>query len=150
MVHAPNPDNPDVSVIKDFERRLDHRFLRKEGTVWYADFTANLFPEELPVSGSYIEGAKKSITINAYERDPEARQPCIRHYGAVCRCCGFDFEKTYGEYGKGFIHVHHVRPLRTLPDRFGHGSGPPVSELPCDGSTGETRLSLCLWMNSVT
>ena len=57
MVHAPNPDNPDVAVIKDFERRLDHRFLRKEGPVWYADFTANLFPEELPVSGSYIEGA---------------------------------------------------------------------------------------------
>ncbi|WP_254890761.1 hypothetical protein [Salmonella enterica] len=70
MVHAPNPDNPDVAVIKDFERRLDHRFLRKEETVWYADFTANTFPDELPVSGNYIEGAKKSITVNAYERDP--------------------------------------------------------------------------------
>ena len=22
-----------------------------------------------------------------------------------------DFELTYGEYGKGFIHVHHLRPL---------------------------------------
>lgn len=66
MVHAPNPDNPDVAVIKNFERRLDHRFLRKEGTVWYADFSANTFP----VSGSYIEGAKKSITVNAYERAP--------------------------------------------------------------------------------
>lgn len=126
MVHAPNPDNPDVAVIKNFERRLDHRFLRKEGTVWYADFSANTFPDELPVSGSYIEGAKKSITVNAYERDPEARQACIRHHGAVCKCCGFDFEKTYGKHGKGFIHVHHIRPLRTLGEGY---QIDPVTEL---------------------
>jgi len=33
MVHAPRPDNPDIAAIKYFERRLDKRFLRKEGTV---------------------------------------------------------------------------------------------------------------------
>ncbi|HBQ7710196.1 TPA: HNH endonuclease, partial [Klebsiella pneumoniae] len=75
------------------------------------------YPEELSVAGSYIEGATKSITINAYERDPAARRACIAYHGAVCQCCGFDFEKTWGEHGKGFIHVHHIRPLRTLgPD----------------------------------
>lgn len=72
MVHSPHPDDPAIAVIQDFKRRLDHRFLRKEGTVWYADFAANPFPEELAVSGSYIEGAKRKITVNAYERDPEA------------------------------------------------------------------------------
>ncbi|EJX2514780.1 hypothetical protein ODY36_005104 [Salmonella enterica] len=51
------------------------------------------------------------------ERDPGARQACIRHYGAVCKCCGFNFEKTYGEHGKGSIHVHHIRPLRTPGER---------------------------------
>jgi predicted HNH restriction endonuclease len=39
------------------------------------------------------------------------RTPCIRHYGFVCQSCGFDFEKTYGELGKNFIHVHHIRSL---------------------------------------
>ena len=24
MIHAPNPDNPDIAVIKDFERHLNH------------------------------------------------------------------------------------------------------------------------------
>ncbi|WP_250692893.1 hypothetical protein [Escherichia coli] len=86
MVHAPHPDNPAIAVIKDFERRLEQRFLRKEGTVWYADFSANTFPDELPVAGDYIEGAKKNITVNAYERDPEARRACINHHGAVCKC----------------------------------------------------------------
>ncbi len=25
--------------------------------------------------------------------------------------CGFNFEKAYGEWGAGFIHVHHTKPL---------------------------------------
>jgi len=25
--------------------------------------------------------------------------------------CKFNFEETYGEIGKGFIHVHHIKPL---------------------------------------
>ncbi len=72
MVQATNPNAPDVAVIQDFERRLEKRFLRKEGTVWYADFIASPYPEELLVAGNYIEGATKTITINAYERDPAA------------------------------------------------------------------------------
>lgn len=59
MVQATSPDAPDVAVIQDFERRLEKRFLRKEGAVWYADFTASPYPEELSVAGSYSEGATK-------------------------------------------------------------------------------------------
>lgn len=28
--------------------------------------------------------------------------------------CGFDFEKVYGDYGRNFIEVHHVKPLYDL------------------------------------
>jgi 5-methylcytosine-specific restriction protein A len=28
--------------------------------------------------------------------------------------CGFDFEKSYGEIGKGFIHVHHKVDIATI------------------------------------
>ena len=31
-----------------------------------------------------------------------------------CEACGFDFEKKYGERGKGFSEVHHIMPLMTL------------------------------------
>lgn len=31
-----------------------------------------------------------------------------------CEACGFDFEKVYGARGKGFIEVHHTKPLETL------------------------------------
>lgn len=58
-----------------------------------------------------FEGAKKSIVVNVYERDPRARRACINHWGAKCCVCEFDFQLVYGEIGEGFIHVHHLTPL---------------------------------------
>ena len=74
-----------------------------------------LFPEEIPIGEAvgYSEGTKYQITVNAYERNEKARQECINYHGAVCVICEFDFEKVYGEIGKGFIHVHHIVPLHT-------------------------------------
>lgn len=118
MVHSPNPENPDVAVIKDFERRLDKRWLRLEGDVWYADVTGHAYPDELTIPDEYTEGARKVITVNAFERNPEARLACINYHGAVCKGCGFDFEKNYGALGKGFIHVHHIRPLGTIWESY--------------------------------
>lgn len=55
----------------------------------------------------FIEGLKKTTLTNRYERNKLARQTCIKHHGAICYICGFNFEKVYGKIGKGFIHVHH-------------------------------------------
>ena len=57
------------------------------------------------------EGASKSVSVTMYERNPIARQECIRHYGHACFACGFSFGKTYGDTAEGFIHVHHVKPV---------------------------------------
>ncbi len=70
-----------------------------------------LFPDELEPGHKYFEGARKTVRVNAYERDPRARKACILHHGTVCVVCGFDFESTYGRLGKGFIRVHHSNPL---------------------------------------
>ena len=60
------------------------------------------------------------------ERDPKLREAKIRQsqlqgLDLACEICGFDFLKTYGERGKGYIEVHHVLPL--------HASGPVKSRL---------------------
>ena len=85
-----------------------------------------LSADELADGTNYPEGDKTQITVNAYERNPEARRKCIKHYGAVCYVCGFDFADTYGDIGRGYIHVHHLTP-------FAGRSGPrrtdPVSDL---------------------
>lgn len=57
------------------------------------------------------EGGKISIFVNRYERDSKNRSACIKIYGSVCKGCGFDFAKKYGDIGDGFIHVHHLTPL---------------------------------------
>jgi 5-methylcytosine-specific restriction enzyme A len=66
----------------------------------------------------FLEGQVRNIIVNAYERDPRAREACIRHHGAVCAACGLNFEKRYGAIGLGFIHVHHKRPLSVLRDNY--------------------------------
>ena len=66
------------------------------------------------------EGAKKIITVNAYERNDKARRQCINYYkkknGGVIKCeiCGFNFGKTYGIQFYDKIHVHHIVEISTI------------------------------------
>ena len=60
---------------------------------------------------TYWEGSLGQETITTHERNIDARNKCIQIKGIKCFVCGFDFEKTYGELGKGYIHVHHVTPM---------------------------------------
>ena len=76
------------------------------------------FPEEVTDLRGVIEGAKKQIVVNAYERDPTAKPRCIKKWGCVCVACGFDFEAVYGILGKGFIHVHHLKPIHTIGEAY--------------------------------
>ncbi len=87
---------------------------------------APALPEEIPESTRYIEGAKREITVNAYERDPNARRDCIVHYGCVCVVCGFDFRAFYGQLGDGFIHAHHLRDLAIIGEDYEVN---PISDL---------------------
>jgi len=70
-----------------------------------------LYPDDLPLGQDYAEGAKKQVRVNAYERNPKAREACLKHYGRACCVCDFSFEMRYGEVGRDFIHVHHLKPL---------------------------------------
>ena len=76
------------------------------------------YPDEIEDQTSLTEGAKKQVTINAYERNPAARSKCLDHYGYKCTTCEFDFEKTYGELGKGYIHVHHLVDISSVGKEY--------------------------------
>ncbi|HYG14887.1 MAG TPA: HNH endonuclease [Bacteroidia bacterium] len=82
--------------------------------------TPLIYADELPHGNieDLIEGAKKTVSVNAYERNPEARKKCIAHWKAICTVCDFDFEKIYGEIGKGFIHVHHLKPISKIGQEY--------------------------------
>jgi len=65
-------------------------------------------------SPTYEEGDVTRVEVNRYERDRGARAACIAHHGTTCVVCGFNFQKAYGELGRDFIHVHHLREISTL------------------------------------
>lgn len=58
-----------------------------------------------------VEGKKKLYYSTRYERSSNNRRLAIKYHGCKCMACGFDFEEVYGEIGKGFIEVHHIKPL---------------------------------------
>lgn len=62
------------------------------------------------------EGKRTVYYSTKYERSPHNRAQAIRIHGTKCMAYGFDFEKNYGELGKGYIEVHHVKPLASLED----------------------------------
>lgn len=76
-----------------------------------------IYPDDIE-DNDLFEGAKKQITVNAYERSSQARQKCIEYYGAKCTICSFEFEKIYGDIGKDFIHVHHIKPLSEIDQQY--------------------------------
>ena len=80
--------------------------------------TSVALAEEVLAARSYPEGATKQISVNVYERNPEARRRCISHYGCSCLVCGFNFKKNFGELGTGFIHVHHLKPLGEIKKEY--------------------------------
>lgn len=79
---------------------------------------SEITPGEVKPRKKYKEGSIKTVLVNAYERNTQARLDCINEYGVRCRVCYFDFGQTYGQLGEGFIHVHHLRPLHEVGEEY--------------------------------
>lgn len=74
------------------------------------------FKPHVQVDGESVlaEGKVVEAVQTRYERNREAREACIAHYGARCAICGFDFKKTYGDAFDGIIQVHHIVPISEI------------------------------------
>lgn len=77
------------------------------------------YPDEANVeSKTFPEGAKQTVQVNRYERNPEARAKCIEFHKARCKVCEMSFDETYGMFAKDFIHVHHIKPLSEINEEY--------------------------------
>lgn len=74
--------------------------------------------DEIEAKNTLIEGARREVLVNAYERNPIARTRCLEFYGLRCVVCNVDFGERYGAVAKGFIHVHHLRQLSTIDQEY--------------------------------
>lgn len=63
-----------------------------------------------------IHEGNRVITESAvYQRSNKLREKAIQHYTVKnrikCQACCFDFEDFYGDYGRRFIEIHHLKPI---------------------------------------
>lgn len=119
-----NPMQERLGTLVTFDKRRGewHWIMRPEvvqalESLGWVETTVSL-PGELSNVASLFEGAVRRVSVNAYERNPEARRRCIEHYGTSCCICGFDFGSVYGEVADGFIHVHHLRSLSEIGTKY--------------------------------
>lgn len=114
--------------IAGFTPEIAQRTLCRVGSKWFAsdDQGPATLAEQVDATIAYREGEVLQVLVNAHERNGHARRACIDHYGAVCRVCGFDFERSYGPLGRGVIHVHH---LTLLAGRDGEHEVDPIRDL---------------------
>jgi 5-methylcytosine-specific restriction protein A len=114
--------NPDIYPLMRFERagtdRYDISFIQPE----YLNNDTIVEQElENPIVFTF-EGKKEGQSSygysKKYERNPKNRVDAIKIHGCKCACCGFDFEKVYGERGAGFIEIHHNKPLYSLEEEI--------------------------------
>ena len=103
-----------------------------QSNVWYADsqeskkhvarvlrFIDKGYLDKLPDIDRYLsgkEGNPRLVTHLKKERDPALvkakKKEVLKKTGKLCcEVCTFDFEDKYGEIGKGFCEVHHLKPL---------------------------------------
>ena len=84
-----------------------------------AELIETNFPDEAGTENqSFPEGAKQTVQVNRYERNPEARAKCIEIHKARCKICEMSFAETYGTFAKDFIHVHHITPLHQISESY--------------------------------
>ena len=107
-------DTVPIDYLRDFYRgyEWDCSLIERIRRHSFEEFNEdNTTVQESAEPESHTEGKKKQYYTTRYERDSRNRKEAIRIHGTKCMICGFDYEKVYGELGKGYIEVHHIKPL---------------------------------------
>ena len=66
----------------------------------------------------FLEGNPQQKMYTYYERDHKVRDICLKKKGFVCKVCGISMADKYGDIGKEFIHVHHIKFLSSIKKEY--------------------------------
>ena len=68
-------------------------------------------PKRTSNQQSFDEGFKLEIIKEVTYRNKKIVALAKDQHGTICEVCQFDFGKTYGSHGEGFIEMHHLFPM---------------------------------------
>mmetsp|Transcript_28445 Transcript_28445/g.53227 ORF Transcript_28445/g.53227 Transcript_28445/m.53227 type:complete len:231 (-) Transcript_28445:78-770(-) len=88
--------------------------LKRSGKKYWAlpNDLSNRVAKAETTKAEFKEGKVFSVILRGKERSASARQEAIRIHGHACKVCKMIFENRYGSLGQGFIHVHHLYPMK--------------------------------------
>jgi 5-methylcytosine-specific restriction protein A len=112
------PQQSGISIKPEILSSLESNwfdFIRENKYIGTAFLSNDVLADE---TESFMEGKSKEVTQTRYERNPQARKTCLKHHGYSCQICEFNFEKTFGEIGRGFIHVHHINAIAGIGKEY--------------------------------
>jgi predicted HNH restriction endonuclease len=76
------------------------------------------------------EGFTKFSRTKTKTRSRKLVELAKEHYSQdgriFCSACNFNFESFYGEAGKGYIEIHHLKPIFALEDNFEQSIGEAI------------------------
>ncbi len=107
-----------VGILLFLERAIGRMLPRPDLPGQFGPLPPPDHPDEVLTLEPLVEGAVRTVVVNAFERDTKARRRCLEHYGCACCICGMSFGATYGPAVDGFIHVHHLRPLSGIRQQY--------------------------------
>lgn len=96
----------------------DYQLQKYIETYFTDNYQTDFFPDTVNEVEIDYEGAKKSVTVNKYERSSKARENAVRYHGLNCKVCGLDFKDFYGVIGDDFIHIHHLVPINEIGKNY--------------------------------
>lgn len=101
---------PELKFCRLDSSNYEISFVSSIQLIYKLEYEDDILESVITTSGNK-EGRKVMYYTTKYERDPVNRKEAVRIHGTRCMACGFDFEETYGERGRDFIEVHHIKPL---------------------------------------
>lgn len=114
MMHY-KPDRPGEELWEKEQKNSLEPLFFEERSLFFKNIVDNDIDSERAQEESYYKDGKTIEYFGTrYERNPVNRAKAIEIHGVTCKACGFNFENVYGERGKDFIEVHHVKPLHTI------------------------------------
>lgn len=102
------------NYILNYENHISSSFLRETINTAIYDFIINDENTSIVERTTASEGKRIEYYTAKYERSKANRDKAVSLHGTKCFGCGFDFEKSYGKRGKGYIEIHHIKPLYEL------------------------------------
>ena len=97
-----------IDFFEDIDRQIPK--VSEEIDLYYYD-------EDIKIE----EGAYTEATVKRRKRSKQLRDEAVKYYSdennhIYCSICGFDYTSKYGELGKGFIEIHHKKPIYQYDD----------------------------------